>query len=146
MILRMTGGWKRKAGSETGILVRSFILQPLSFQICGRRKAPRFKLKAVRPKDIQNIGSELAIKWEDGSESFIPLEGLRRHCPCASCKGEEDIMGNVSMGPKRNLTEASFQLRRIGWIGGYGIQPYWADGHSSGIFSFDHLKRMADAP
>lgn len=100
----------------------------------------------MRLKDIQNIGSELAIKWEDGSENFIPLENLRRSCPCAGCKGEGDIMGNVSMGPKKNLTEASFQLLRIGWVGGYGIQPYWADGHSSGIFSFDHLKRMADAP
>ena len=100
----------------------------------------------MRPTDVQNIGSELAIKWEDGSESFIPLEDLRRHCPCAGCKGEEDVMGNVARGPAKILTEASFQLRRIGWVGGYGIQPYWGDGHSSEIFSFDHLERMADAP
>ena len=100
----------------------------------------------MRPTDVQNIGSELAIKWEDGSESFIPLEDLRRHCPCAGCKGEGDIMGNVSKGPEKAFTEASFQLRRIVWVGGYGIQPYWADGHSSGIFSFDFLKQVANKP
>lgn len=100
----------------------------------------------MRPSDIQNIGSELAIKWGDGSESFISLEELRRHCPCAGCKGEGDIMGNVSRGPQKILSEHSFQLRRIGWVGGYGIQPHWADGHSSGIYSFDYLKQVADAP
>ena len=98
----------------------------------------------MRPTDVQNIGSELAIKWEDGSESFIPLEDLRRHCPCAGCKGEGDILGNVSKGREKGLTEASFQLRRIGWVGGYGIQPYWADGHGSGIFSFEVLQRITE--
>ena len=49
----------------------------------------------MQPVDIQQIGSELAIKWDDGGENFIPLEKLRRCCPCAGCKGEVDIMGNV---------------------------------------------------
>jgi len=39
----------------------------------------------MRPLDIQQIGKELAIKWDDGDESFIPLEALRRCCPCAEC-------------------------------------------------------------
>ena len=51
----------------------------------------------MRPLDIQPIGGELAIKWEDGSESFVSLEKLRRFCPCAGCKGEVDIMGTVAM-------------------------------------------------
>src|SRR5579862_7948774 len=38
---------------------------------------------AMRPADLQLIGTELAIKWADGRESFIPLETLRRACPCA---------------------------------------------------------------
>ena len=49
----------------------------------------------MRAANIQHIGNELAIRWEDGSESFIPLETLRRCCPCASCHGETDILGNV---------------------------------------------------
>ena len=47
----------------------------------------------MRPLDIQQIGNELAIKWDDGSESFIPLETLRRCCPCAGCKGEDGHFG-----------------------------------------------------
>jgi DUF971 family protein len=96
----------------------------------------------MRPKQIELVGEDLAIKWENDTETFIRLTDLRQSCPCAACKGETDIMGNVSRGPQRPLTAEAFQVRRIGWVGGYGIQPYWADGHSSGIFSFEQLKSL----
>lgn len=96
----------------------------------------------MQPADIQQIGEELAIKWTDGSESFISLEKLRRHCPCAGCKGEMDIMGNLYKNPDRPLTPEAFRLTRWLGIGGYAIQPFWADGHSSGIYSFDYLKNL----
>jgi DUF971 family protein len=97
----------------------------------------------MRPLDIQQIGNELAVKWDDGGESFIPLEKLRRACPCAGCKGETDIMGNVYKNPGQKLSPLAFQLKRIVSVGGYAIQPTWADGHATGIFSFDYLKRAA---
>jgi DUF971 family protein len=100
----------------------------------------------VQPADIQQIGSELAIKWDDGSESFIPLESLRRHCPCAGCQGERDIMGNLYKGPDQPLTPRAFALMRVVNVGGYAIQPIWADGHSTGIFSFEYLSRLAAQP
>ena len=95
------------------------------------------------PEDIQQIGSELAIKWADGRESFIPLEQLRRTCPCAGCKGETDIMGNLYKNPEQPLSAAAFQLVRMVSVGGYAIQPIWADGHNTGIYSFDYLQRLA---
>jgi DUF971 family protein len=99
----------------------------------------------MRPLDLQQIGQELAVKWDDGSESFIPLERLRRHCPCAGCKGEMDVLGNLYKNPDQALSADAFRLIRIGTVGGYAIQPFWADGHGSGLFSFDYLKRVADA-
>ena len=98
----------------------------------------------MRPIDLQAIGEELAIKWDDGSESYLPLERLRRHCPCAGCKGEMDVMGNLYKGPERALASTSFQIRRLGRVGSYGVQPVWGDGHSTGIFSFDYLRRLAE--
>jgi DUF971 family protein len=99
----------------------------------------------MRPTDIQQIGGELAIKWPDGGESFIPLETLRRACPCAGCKGEVDILGNLYKNPEKPFALNSFELVRISSVGGYAIQPVWADGHSSGIYSFDYLRRLAAA-
>ncbi len=97
----------------------------------------------MRPVDVQQIGTELAVKWDDGSESFVPLEKLRRACPCAGCKGEVDVMGHLHRGPEQRLTAAAFELRRLETVGGYALQPFWGDGHSSGLFAFDYLRRVA---
>ena len=99
----------------------------------------------MKPLDIQTIGHELAIKWDDGSENFIPLENLRHACPCAGCKGETDIMGNLYKNPDRPLTARAFELVKITSVGGYAIQPVWADGHNTGIYSFEYLRRVATA-
>ncbi len=100
----------------------------------------------MRPLDIQQIGDELAIKWDDATESFVTLEQLRRHCPCAGCKGEMDIMGNVYRNPSKPLPPQAFQLRRLATVGGYALQPVWGDGHSTGLFAFDYLRKVATAP
>ena len=99
----------------------------------------------MRPLDLQPVGEELAIKWDDGSESYISLEKLRRSCPCAGCKGEVDIMGNIYKNPDRPLAPGAFQLLRIERVGGYAVQPVWADGHATGIYSFDYLRRVEGA-
>jgi DUF971 family protein len=101
-------------------------------------------LSVMRPLDIQPIGQELAIKWDDGGESFIALEKLRRSCPCAGCKGERDIMGNLYKNPDKPLPADAFRLLRLDRVGGYAVQPVWADGHQTGLFSFDYLKHVAD--
>ena len=100
----------------------------------------------MRPVDIQTIGEELAIKWDDGSESFVTLAALRRHCPCAGCKGEVDILGNLYIGPEKPLSPQSLRLVRLTTVGGYALQPLWADGHSTGLYSFDYLRKIASAP
>jgi len=99
----------------------------------------------MRPADMEQIGVELAIKWDDGSESFISLDKLRRCCPCAGCKGETDVMGNLYKNPERPLSPAAFRLLRVEMVGTYAMQPVWADGHSTGIYSFDYLRRAAEA-
>jgi DUF971 family protein len=99
----------------------------------------------MRPTDIQPIGDELAVKWDDGTESYVNLEKLRRHCPCAGCKGEVDIMGNLYKTPDKPLAPSAFKLVRIATVGGYAVQPLWADGHGTGLYSFDYLRRVAEA-
>jgi DUF971 family protein len=99
----------------------------------------------MRPLDIQHIGNELAVKWGDGGENFIPLENLRRACPCAGCKGEMDILGNLYKNPEKPLSAKAFELVKLVSVGGYAIQPVWADGHNTGIYSFEYLLRIVAA-
>ena len=98
----------------------------------------------IQPNNVQQIGNELAIRWNDGTESYFNLEFLRRACPCAACGGEPDVLGNVSR-PRVSYTGQSFQLAGFDFVGGYAVQPRWADGHSSGIYSFTYLRRLAQA-
>ena len=95
------------------------------------------------PKDVMVVGGELAIVWEDGREDYIPLQRLRRNCPCAMCKGEKDIFGNVYKGKERPYTPASFQVAGHRRVGGYALQIDWADRHNDGIYSWDTLRRLA---
>lgn len=94
---------------------------------------------------MQVIGEELAIKWEDGSESYARLEHLRRGCPCAGCQGERDVMGKLYRAPSRPLTPASWQLQQLVLVGGYAVQPVWGDGHNTGLYTFDYLRELTSA-
>lgn len=97
------------------------------------------------PKNVAVIGAELAVAWSDGSENFFPLEALRKQCPCAVCQGEADVLGAVEK-PARQFGEGSFTLRQLQTVGGYALQPFWADGHSTGIYSFSYLRSLAESP
>jgi len=98
----------------------------------------------LKPKDIQLIGSEVAILWEDGSESFLPMEYLRAHSPSAETQGERDILGNRygGNGPKKfpGVTVTSWHP-----VGGYAIRFDFSDGHTTGLYSFAYLKRLGQS-
>jgi len=98
----------------------------------------------LEPKNIQQIGNELAIQWNDGTESFLNLEFLRRACPCAACGGEPDVLGNIDR-PNVSYSPESFELVGFDLVGGYAVQPRWRDGHATGIYSFTYLRRLAQA-
>ena len=96
----------------------------------------------LEPTNIQQIGNELAIHWNDGAESYLDLQFLRRACPCAACGGEPDVLGNI-IRPNVSYSDNSFELAGFEIVGGYAIQPRWADGHSTGIYSFQYLRRLS---
>jgi DUF971 family protein len=98
----------------------------------------------LEPKNIQLIGEELAIQWSDGVESYFPLEQLRRACPCAACGGEPDVLGNIAR-PDVSYSDKSFMLVGFQIVGGYAVQPRWADGHDTGLYSFTYLRRLSEA-
>lgn len=97
----------------------------------------------LHPTRAEVIGSELALVWSDGQESYLPLEKLRRACPCAGCGGEPDVLGHVDR-PHVNYGPHSFELRSFRFIGGYALQPTWNDGHDTGLYSFRLLRAFGE--
>ena len=97
------------------------------------------------PKDIQIIGEEVAIAWSDGGESFIRHDLLRRASPSASTQGEHDVFGNKYGGEsKADYTG----VRVLGWqqIGNYAIRFDFSDGHGSGLYTYDYLRKLGELP
>jgi DUF971 family protein len=95
------------------------------------------------PINIAQIGDELAVAWNDGTETFVKLEVLRRYCPCAGCGGEPDVLGRIER-PEVTYTDKSFTLRDWRIVGGYALQPSWADGHGTGLYTFPYFRKVAE--
>jgi DUF971 family protein len=41
---------------------------------------------------------------------------------------------------------SSFELRAWQLIGGYSLQPTWADGHATGLYTFRYLRKLGGLP
>jgi DUF971 family protein len=97
------------------------------------------------PKNIQSIGDEIAIAWDDGAESFVRHDMLRRASPSAETQGEHDVFGNKYGGAQK----ASYAgVRVVGWelVGNYAVRFDFTDGHRTGLYTFDYLRKLGDLP
>ncbi|MGI8587951.1 MAG: gamma-butyrobetaine hydroxylase-like domain-containing protein [Chloroflexia bacterium] len=84
----------------------------------------------------------LHIEWSDGHTSKHSLANLRRLCPCAECKGEWGIPGKV--GEATEMKPEQTDLADIRQVGRYGLTPIWADGHSTGIYTYQYLRKNCE--
>jgi DUF971 family protein len=97
----------------------------------------------MNPKQIKIADkTKLLIKWNDYSESTINLKYLREECPCANCKGETILFKTFRPEKKMGETPEMFKIKNIETVGGYAIQVTWKDGHNTGIYSWDYLKKL----
>src|SRR6185369_16536729 len=93
----------------------------------------------------------IKIDWKDGHHSEYGLVYLRDRCPCATCTGAH----GTTPRPKTEEVKPSspFQmytpaLKMLGVepVGNYAIRINWSDGHNSGIYSYDHFRRICPCP
>lgn len=93
----------------------------------------------IQPKDAQLITeSELAIKWEDGHESFYSAQYLRQHCRCASCVSE--LSGKQIL--KHESVPSDLSIRNFRQVGSYAYGFTFSDGHQTGIYAYEHLRKI----
>lgn len=93
------------------------------------------------PSRIEVIGNTLSMLWGDGNESFLDASFLRTHSPSAENQGESDIFGKVSGGT--NIAEfPNVKILKVSPVGNYAIRILFSDGHSTGIYSWDYLRKL----
>lgn len=91
------------------------------------------------PKEIEKLeDDELHIVWEDGHESRYTFRFLRQNCPCAACKDEWSGERLLDPAAVPETTKAG----RADLVGNYAMSFGFSDGHSTGIFSFENLRKL----
>jgi len=97
-----------------------------------------FDPPSTEPEHIAVSRSKgIQIDWTDGHCSQYDLRSLRDNCPCATCAGA----GAEPASPFQ-LYKPSLKMLAVEPVGNYAVQITWNDGHNSGIYSFDHLRRI----
>ncbi|MBT3343346.1 MAG: DUF971 domain-containing protein [Gemmatimonadetes bacterium] len=102
-----------------------------------------------RPKSLELTDTALVVLWGDGQQAEYALEGLRKNCPCAACRevrgephGPQLMAGNAL--PMLTEEAAAATAEAVGFdpVGRYGIRLRWADGHDTGIYTFEMLRQQ----
>ena len=86
----------------------------------------------------QKDNYHFAIEWQDKQEQVFRLSEVQRQCPCANCRDE--ITGQPLMNPQ--TVQENVRATTIRQVGRYGLRINFTSGCSTGIYSFDHLRKM----
>ena len=86
----------------------------------------------------------ISIDWKDGLHSEYGVEYLRDHCPCAGCSGSHGTppRQKTAQNPLK-MFAPKLKMELVEPVGNYAIRILWNDGHSTGIYSFAHLRKIA---
>ena len=82
----------------------------------------------------------ITVRWPDGAESRVANRTLRLSCRCALCVNE--MSGEPMLDPASVPDDV--QPMEIVPLGNYAVSIAWSDGHASGIYSWEHIRRVAD--
>jgi ATP-binding protein involved in chromosome partitioning len=83
----------------------------------------------------------LVVDWNDSHRTELDVRALRLACPCASCVNE--WTGKRTIRPD-HVAETVRPVRLYS-VGRYALGITWSDGHSTGIYAYDYLRRLEDS-
>ena len=95
----------------------------------------------MQPQTIKRIGNSIQIFWADDHKSVYEISYLRRKCPCAVCRENQPRTpdGGVELP---SFAQKPIEILETKQVGRYAIQFNFSDGHDTGIYSYDHLRKI----
>ncbi len=95
-----------------------------------------------RPTALRRSPGGITIAWDDGLERELSPWELRVACPCAHCVSE--LTGEALLDPAtvpRDITLQDMQP-----VGHYAYRCLFGDGHDSGLYTLELLRRLCQEP
>jgi DUF971 family protein len=86
----------------------------------------------------------LTIEWSDGLRAFYPIGHLRRWSPSADMRELRKAMGRnpLTVLPSGGSGGAVLRATTAELIGNYAIRVEFSDGHRTGIYTWEYLRRI----
>jgi DUF971 family protein len=100
------------------------------------------------PKHLEVRPDEgLLIEWADGTRSTLSAATLRRNSPSAEARAlRESLASNpLTVLPASAVSNGPLRAVDAELIGNYALRITFSDGHSTGLFSWTHLRSLASA-
>jgi len=94
--------------------------------------------------EVSNKEQILEISWDDGQITKFPLFGLRKNCPCVSCRGGHSSMNIFEPEAFKIKNPPLMNITNIIAVGNHAIQIFWIDGHSSGMYRWQTLRKLSE--
>lgn len=95
--------------------------------------------------DVGNSEQTFTIEWADGHKTVLPLFGLRKNCPCVTCRGGHDMMGRYE--PQLFLVQPTriYKIVSAEPVGNHAIRIKWDDGHNAGMYKWELIRHMDES-
>lgn len=96
------------------------------------------------PTEFRYLEDEgiLRITFSDDKVFDYETMLLRGYCPCAHCQGH----GSRPMNWVQPTLPLEIVVADITQVGNYAACIAWADGHNTGVYSFQYLREMVEDP
>jgi ATP-binding protein involved in chromosome partitioning len=78
------------------------------------------------------------ISWNDGKTSLVSFTELRYLCPCANCVDENTGHRKI----RKEDVKPDVTPLKVQTVGNYAVSVSWSDGHDTGIYSYDYLRKL----
>ena len=100
----------------------------------------------VRPVALKREGDGLKIEWSDGAVTFATWRHLRSHCPCASCiEGRAKPPDPFRVLTPQEVAAGAPAPAAMRPVGHYAYQITWNDGHDTGIYPVELLRKLGES-
>ncbi len=102
---------------------------------------------SLYPTEMQFVeNARLQIDWNDGQRRVYAFKQLRDSCPCATCREKrQEAASPATLLPVLKPGELDAdRVTAMRPVGSYAYAVVFADGHDSGIYSFELLRELGE--